>query len=451
MNRVKLSQTFANSVAAVLDRLGLTPLMVDRRGAAVMLVALTAPAVLGMTAIAVDVGMWRLEKVRLQAAVDSAALAVAHARLSGAEAGQLHGIARRELARNGFDADAPASTYAVSLIEREHGMDADVAVVATTAGRLYFGSLLTNDAPRIEAAAVAGIDSGSHGQICVLGLDETAPGTIQFRGTPHVQLNCSIASNADHVLESIEIGGTSTIRAAGLVAHGGISGLEGADVEAAIWTNAPRAIDPFGPKGRDLQVPPTGTCTVNQNLHVKNDTTLTPGRYCGGIRVNGATLTFAPGLYILDGGDLRTTGQASLVGDGVTFVLTANAPSQIGGIDFSGGTHLDLRAPDADDAWATLMGYEGILFFQDPRAPLTSSTNGDNKLLGGSVARLDGAIYFRQQSLLYTGGANLDDGCLMLVARQVLFRGNARLVQTEKTCADLGVEPLRMPSVRLLS
>ena len=128
MDRVTLSQTFANSVAAVLDRLGLTPLAADKRGAAVMLVALTAPAVLGMTAIAVDVGMWRLEKVRLQAAVDSAALALAHARLGGAEATQLRGIAGHELTRNGFDADAPSSSYAVSLIQREQGMDADVAV-----------------------------------------------------------------------------------------------------------------------------------------------------------------------------------------------------------------------------------------------------------------------------------------------------------------------------------
>jgi hypothetical protein len=447
----RLADLLASSVATAIERCGLRAFHEDRGGAALLIAALLTPAMMGMTALAVDVGMWRLEKVKLQSAVDSAALAAVHARLGGAEGAVLESVVGRELARNGFDPATPGNGFSVAIKQRdEPAPHDDVEVRATTATDLYFGRLLTSKAPTIEATAVGGLDAGSHGRICVLGLDETAPSTVQFRGTPYVELNCSIASNSSDPLESMEIGGTSTIKATGLVAHGGISGLDGADVEAAVWTNAPRAADPFGPEGRNVQVPPTGTCDIKQSLQIKDDTTLTPGRYCGGIRVNGATVTFTPGLYIIDGGDLVTTGQASLIGDGVTVVLTASSPSKIGGVDVSGGTHLDLRAPGKDDNWAALMGYEGMLIFQDPRAPATTSTNGDNKLLGGSVARLDGAIYFRQQSLIYTGGAELEDGCLMLVARQVLFRGNARLVQMDPTCDSLGVEALRMPSFRLL-
>jgi hypothetical protein len=395
--------------------------------------------------------MWRLEKVRLQLAVDSAALAAAYARLAGAEGESLRGVAAHELARNGFDPDQPGNYFNLVLRQRDGavGVD-DVEVTATTEGGLYFGRFLSSEPPTIEAAAVGGIDAGNHGRICVLGLEEQAPSTVQFRGTPVVDLNCTVVSNSRDKITSMEIAGDSTVAAPALIASGGIDIKGNPGVTAPMMEHRLPAVDPFGLHGRNLQAPGAGPCDHSGELRVQRDAVLTPGRYCGGIRVIGATATFQPGLYIIHNGNLRTTGQAGLVGHGVTFVLTGSSPNQIGNMDFAGGTHLDLSAPNASTTWATANGYEGILFFQDPRAPAKLSSTGDNKLLGGSIARLEGAVYFPNQTLMYTGGANLDESCLMLVARQVLFRGNARFVQTDNACEELGVEELRLPSVRLV-
>ena len=448
----RLAQRLAGSVAAAIERCGLRAFHEDRRGAALLIIALITPAMMGMTALAVDVGMWRLEQVKLQSAADAAALAAAHARLAGAEGAALEGVVARELARNGFDPAAPGNDFDVALKERDAGSPYDgVEVTATSDGDLYFGRLISSDAPTIEAAAVGGIDGGSTGRICVLGLDRTAPDTVQFRGTPDVELNCSIASNST-AASSLEITGSTTLSTPALIAAGGISGLDAGTVTVeSVQQHAPPLADPFGPTGRNLQVPAPGICDVKKALKINKSTALTPGRYCGGIQITGnSTVTFAPGLYIIDGGDLKTSGQSGLIGDGVTFVLTGASPSQIGGMDFAGGAELRLSAPGEDAAWATALGYQGVLFFQDPRAQQSAAGTVDNKLLGGSIARLDGAIYFPSQSLLYSGGADLDGSCLMLVARQVMFRGNARYIQGPDDCDGMGLEPLRPPSVRLV-
>lgn len=447
-----ISSGLSQSLNGLVRRLGGTSFVEDRRGGVVVLTA-AAPIVFGFAALAIDVSLWRAEKLRLQTAVDAAAIAAAHAQRDGADAGGTQGVVARELARNGFDPQVPGNGFQVTMLRGATEADLDdVEVTAHTASTLHFARLFLDEAPVIEATSLSGYDPGNYGRICVLALDESAPATIEFSGTPYVDVNCSIASNSNDPVASIDIAGSSSISAAALIAHGGIRGVDGADVTAgAIWAHAPAAIDPFGPRGRDLQVPLNNGCDVDRQLKINQDETLQPGRYCGGIRINSATVTFAPGLYVIDGGEFRTAGQSRLVGDGVTFVLTGASPSLVATMDFAGGTHLDLRAPDKNDAWARNLGYEGVLFFQDPQARRSTAGTIDNKLLGGSIARLEGAVYFPQQTLLYTGGANLTDSCLMLVARQVIFRGNARFVQTGPACEALGVEELRLPGVRLLS
>ena len=448
MTRARFKQSFATAF----DRLDLDTFVEDRCGAALAIVATMAPVMFGFAALAVDVSMWRAEKLLLQSAVDAAALAGAYAQLDGSDLETTRAAVARELARNGYDPTEPGNGFALDLRQRdEQQRYSDVHVTADTDGAYYFAKLLMPKAPTIEATAVGGVDAGNYGRICVLGLEEQAPSTVQFRGNPAIDLNCTIASNSRDPNTSMEIAGNAMLKAAALIASGliDIKGNPGIAVDT-MWEFAPPTTDPYGPYARDLQPPPAGPCDHNGEFRVQNDTVLTPGRYCGGIRVIGATATFMPGLYVIHNGHFRTTGQARLVGHGVTFVLTGSSANQIGSMDFAGGSHLDLRAPDTDAKWATDLNYEGVLFFQDPRAPASLSSNGDNKLLGGSIARLEGAAYFPRQTLMYTGGANLDDSCLMLVARQVLFRGNARFVQTDGACDDLGVEELRLPSVRLL-
>lgn len=447
MARIRLPERFA----AMIERLGNAPFVADRRGVVMVVVGTMVPALFAVVAFGVDVSMWRAEKLRLQAAVDAAAISAAHARLGGADSATTRSVVARELARNGFDPAVQGNAFDVGTRRRDGAAYDDVQVTAETEGVFYFARMLMDEPPTLGARALAGIDGGNYGRICVLGLDDEARATIDFDGGPQVELDCAIATNSGDA-EAMQISNNSTVSATALIAHGGISGADSPKVTAGlIATDVPRVTDPLGVRGRNLQVPPRGLCDVNGKTQLKVDTTLSPGRYCGDLRVNGGTITFLPGVYIIDGGDFKTTGQSTLVGDGVTFVMTGSSSSEIGNVDFAGGTSLNLRAPNADNAEARALGYEGVLFFQDPAAPV-SPGNGqpDNKLLGGSVARLEGWIYFPQQSLLYTGGAELDESCLAIVARKVMFRGNASFVQTPGVCEDLGVEEMRTPSVRLM-
>src|SRR3546814_14982668 len=86
--------------------------------------------------------------------------------------------------------------------------------------------------------------------------------------------------------------------------------------------------------------------------------TIQPGVYCSGIYVLGSgRLTFAPGLYVLDGAGLKFSAQSEVVGEGVFFYLTENS-STSDGIAIAGDANVNLSAPVDGD-------YAGVLFFQD--------------------------------------------------------------------------------------
>ncbi len=180
--------------------------------------------------------------------------------------------------------------------------------------------------------------------------------------------------------------------------------------------------------------------------------TLDPGRYCGGIEISGgADVTFNPGLYINDGGSFEVAGNSTIYGDGVTFILTADDPANIGTVSFSGGTVGDLTAQSDDGN-----PYAGVLFYQDPLAPISypgkgkKIVEGKNKILGGSTIDLKGALYFPSQRVQFTGGAAAGNGCMQVIARTVDFMGNANFVNDEEECDDLLVKKIVATRVALV-
>ena len=94
--------------------------------------------------------------------------------------------------------------------------------------------------------------------------------------------------------------------------------------------------------------------------------------------------------------------------------------------------------------------YAGVLFYQDRRALSFQGSNLiDNQSQGGSLTDLRGAMYFPNQEIVFTGGAETGDGCLQLVARKVTFTGNGTIANTEQACLDQGVENMAQLRVRL--
>src|SRR5436190_233102 len=66
-------------------------------------------------------------------------------------------------------------------------------------------------------------------------------------------------------------------------------------------------------------VPSNNPCTYT-NKQVNASTTLTPGTYCGGLKItNSANVTFSPGIYYIQNGDFTIDKSANATGNGVTF------------------------------------------------------------------------------------------------------------------------------------
>lgn len=114
-----------------------------------------------------------------------------------------------------------------------------------------------------------------------------------------------------------------------------------------------------------------------------------PGTYAGGIKVSCAT-TFAPGVYVMDGGGLEISGQYSVVGSGVMFVLKNGAYVKI-----NGGSNINLTAIQASELAsrgvpsATANALAGMLVFEDR----SSSGSDRSRTNGNSATVLNGTIY----------------------------------------------------------
>jgi Flp pilus assembly protein TadG len=80
-------------------------LRADSRGSSLVLVSLAMPVVIGALSIAVDTGLWYLEKRKLQQAADNASLGAVRALQTGATTADARTVAINDARRNGFVAD----------------------------------------------------------------------------------------------------------------------------------------------------------------------------------------------------------------------------------------------------------------------------------------------------------------------------------------------------------
>jgi hypothetical protein len=147
------------------------------------------------------------------------------------------------------------------------------------------------------------------------------------------------------------------------------------------------------------------------------DYALNPGVYCGNITINtGGTVTFNPGLYVLDGAALTINGAASVFGDDVSFYLTENNNNINDNITISGTGSVILSAPSDGPL-------PGILFYHDRNA----GGNVTHNLTGGATMQLNGIIYFPTTDLKFTGGAELNESASIIIADEVTFTGEVHL------------------------
>jgi hypothetical protein len=195
---------------------------------------------------------------------------------------------------------------------------------------------------------------------------------------------------------AITASGNASAEAANIEVVGGYQASGNATLSPAPTTG----IAAFGDPLAALAAPSTTGLTSYgaESLSGNATATIQPGIYSR-IAVSGnASLTMAPGTYIIEGGGLTVTGNASIAGIGVTIVNAgSNYPSaggNYGGITLAGNGKFNLAAPtNGPDA--------GIAIYQSRDNTRALS------LSGNASSGLTGTVYAANALVTLSGNAQL--------------------------------------------
>ncbi|MGI8705612.1 MAG: TadE/TadG family type IV pilus assembly protein [Sphingomicrobium sp.] len=392
----------------------------DRRGNAIIIAAVTLPVVVGAAGLGTDTVQWVGWKRQLQRAADSAAIAGVYGRAQSQDVNTAVGT---DLDKNNHlwvpllggypQVTTPADTSSMTYTTK-----VDLAVRQ----KLGFSSLFLATPPTITVSATAAMIPD--GNYCVVALQPGTDPGIYIGGSSNVHMGCGAISNSLSATDSVKVmGGAHTFVADPVAAVGGISStINGAGELQPFHVAMP---DPYAGKF-STDIPAGETCTNFNHANKTNaDGSKKPGCYNNFTAGLGTVLS--PGTYYLNNTDIKLTGHDSVTGDGVTIILTGSSP---GSVDMSGNSSLDLTAP-------TTGPYANMVLIQAPNA----ATGNNNTINGDNGTSLDGAIYFPQGDLTFTGSSAAATQCAMIVSYTVAFSGNASVQNDTSSCtADTQVQ-----------
>jgi hypothetical protein len=367
------------------------------------LFALLLIALMGMSALAVDVGYWRYQQRLLQSAADSAAVAGAD-ELNYPALADWSTAAKNEAAANGFTVGTTV-TVAVNNPPTTGPNTSNanaVQVVISEQQPALFGATIGFGSQWVSARAVALLRATT--RTCIYGLS-TSGYAVSIDGATFNAPDCGVSSNS-----GFEANGSSvTASAIGYTAGLNSGGSSYPEAQPAITIPE---IDPCpsfaGCAYLTANPPSSGTCRTPTQFSGGSSVTLLPGRYCAQLSVNGVNaVTFSAGVYELDDG-MVLNGASTVTGTGVTFY---NGPS--GAAIQIQGSSISLSAPTSGNTI-------GVMIYQAAANTSAFSMNG-----GGSG--LSGMLYFPTASVQSNGELGT---WLLVVANTFAINGNSVSVPT---------------------
>jgi hypothetical protein len=350
-----------------------------RRGTVAVLVALCLTLLVAITAIALDGGLLLDSRRRAQAAADAAALAAAcdlfksypvNAGLDpGGTAAQ---TARSTAAANGFqdgDGDDTVVVNVPPLSGPFVGQPGYVEVIITYKQPRYFSNIFGAGPIPVSARAVA------RGQWVpfnngVIVLHPTAAGALSANGNGDVRVqNASIIVDSNNNQAAVTVGNAYVADPNKPIDITGTSPGYTGTFLGTVLTAQPPVPDPLA-----YLPPPDPLSLPIQTAGGGKSVSLQPGRYIGGLHFSGQTsVTMAPGIYYMDGGDFIFTGQGNLTANGVMIYST-------GGLSITGNGSVALSPPTSGI-------YQGISYFQDRGSTAT------DKVAGNGLYNITGTFY----------------------------------------------------------
>ncbi len=371
----------------------------EARGSTTILFALMSTVLFGAAALAIDYSKWIDRKSDMQATADSAALAGARLLAALASENDAKAAAQAFIASKASSSTSPI----VATTARS------VSVTLSENGSTYLASVLGFQPPQILVASEAVTSQGA--RPCIIALDPNAPIGIDFSLAGSVTaIDCAIWSNAISGT-SFDLNGSGSASSAQNCAVGGISGSS-FSITPTPEGNCPPALDPL------LSWEPPAYAICDNSLPDKLNSgaiTLSPGVYCGGLKLSGTSqVTLLPGIYVMKDGPLSVNTMASIVGDGVTILLTGPGSS----VNFLGSSTAHLSA-------ATSGPTEGLVIAAGRGEPVLSS-----KVGGGAEMDIEGTVYLPTHDLSYGGNSEslMPSTYSLLIARTISFHGGSQVV-----------------------
>ena len=405
-----------------------------RRGTVAVMTALLAVPLIGLSALAVDVGVWMLNKGAMQGAADQAVLAAALARASGDDPVR---EARSIAAAHGFVHNPAGGSRATTVVVgrptagRLNATEDALEVVITQPQQSYLSGVIVGfTAPVASARSVAapvGADT------CIVAL---APSGTSFS----VNHTSSVTSNGCNVYVNstsscaLMVNNVSRVTAADMFL-GGSAGCKAfpSTITGQQHVSSPPVKDPY--RLRAMPTPaPTPACTP---IFVGrySPPSRPPGTYCSIYVTEQATLRLSSGIYIIDGGNVEVDNQSSIIGDDVTIILTSR-----------NGIYKDVLISNSSNVKITAMKKgptRGIALWIDGRG------TGGVKVNVSTLA-VTGAIYAPNAGVTWDNVSYGSSGpCTQLVVRTLSFDSTSSSTFRHE-CAGYGVEtvPTRLYSLK---
>ena len=472
----------------------------DTRGAVIPMVAITMSALVGVTGLGVEAGLWYVQKRQNQTAADLAAISGARELeaalgygLTNASAGvysDICSLAQQDAANNGFPSNVACPSTCANpapgqvcvnnppLLGITAGKTAAVEVITNQQRPTLFASLYL---PKVTIAnrAVA-IVAPPTTPACMLVSPDLpyqltgAPKykscnsgfSICLQGSANINApGCSIVTDSQQP-DSIDFTGTgpgtkmNTSPGGLITTAGNVSATGSPNTTPTIQTYAPIVADPYKStlthsyltaamptSSACTYTKPswTGNCVVNGSSINAGDTLSANTQIAGGLTVGG-TVNLSPGTYWITNGDLNIKGSSAILectsctpgGAGVTIIFTTTQVTKgiVGGISLGPGGGTLNLNAPATGT------FSGMVLIQDAWG-LPATTTWDNSTEQGSPTEtLTGLVYFPASQMDFAGTPSATGPqCLILVVGALAETGNPSLASSGCNSAGLHLLP----------
>ncbi|HEY3706579.1 MAG TPA: TadE/TadG family type IV pilus assembly protein [Terracidiphilus sp.] len=426
----------------------------DENGNVLTLIALSLTLLMGMIALATDVGMLYRTKRMVQKAADSGAL-LAAAQIKTDTTGQTG--ANTGATQNGLTLGSSSGQASVTAaVQTANSTTGFVQVKVTQHSATIFMPILGSKFKTIDVSAVAAASYKlAVNDECMLGLSQTGAQVPNASGV-EVNGSTSMVWNTK-VMSDVSVQGSSKIKApncgvqacgpasagsgstaaaiyawgsGNIVAKSNTAPSYGTDNSGSKVTTTPILKGCAGdPLASSMPTKPTaGTCIdpswmVNHNAGGAAET-IGPGTYCNFNTSNVSTLTMTAGTYIITK-TFSTNSGTTINGSGVTIFLANGAISNSGNntqvaggstpYGVGNGTTMNISAP-------TSGSYSGIAIWDGNSSASTPDTF---TFGGGASSSFTGAIYAPNTNLMLGNGSGTSTMSSNIIANTITVVGGS--------------------------